>query len=84
MRSGRRVVFASLDDGTGLANVVFFPEAQVSAGAVVFRPGYLLVRGRTRRAGARAVSVTADAAWDLLEVARHAPTPDVAAPAVAV
>ncbi|HSP52659.1 MAG TPA: DNA polymerase III subunit alpha, partial [Cryobacterium sp.] len=72
MRNGRRVVFVSLDDGTGpVSNVVFFHDAQERVGGRVFATHYLLVRGRTRRSGARGVSVTGENLWDLLEVARH-------------
>ncbi|HSP76668.1 MAG TPA: DNA polymerase III subunit alpha [Cryobacterium sp.] len=71
MRNGRRVVFVSLDDGTGpVSNVVFFHDAQERVGGRVFATHYLLVRGRTRRSGARGVSVTGENLWDLLEVAR--------------
>ncbi|WP_104195030.1 DNA polymerase III subunit alpha [Cryobacterium sp. M25] len=70
MRSGKRVVFLSLDDGTGpVSNVVFFHDAQAQIGAPVFRTHYALIRGRTRRTGARGVSVTGEQMWDLLDVA---------------
>jgi hypothetical protein len=47
MRSGKRVVFLSLDDGSGpVANVVFFHDAQAQIGAPVFRTHYALIRGR--------------------------------------
>ncbi|TFB63463.1 hypothetical protein E3N86_04595 [Cryobacterium sp. Hz7] len=69
MRSGKRVVFLSLDEGSGLvSNVVFFHDAQAAIGAV-FRTHYVLIRGRTRRTGARGVSVTGEQMWDLLDVA---------------
>jgi len=65
-----RVVFLSLDDGTGpVSNVVFFHDAQAKIGAPVFRTHYALIRGRTRRTGARGVSVTGEQMWDLLDVA---------------
>ncbi|MFC4245155.1 DNA polymerase III subunit alpha [Gryllotalpicola reticulitermitis] len=67
MRNGRRTVFITLDDGTGLANVVLFPDAQEKAGNRIFRTSYLLIRGRTRRSGARGISVTGEMAWDLIE-----------------
>jgi error-prone DNA polymerase len=68
-RSGKRVVFASVDDGSGpLANVVFFSDAQEKYGGAVFHTRYMLIRGVTRRSGAKGVSVTADDVWDLLEV----------------
>jgi error-prone DNA polymerase len=72
MRNGRRVVFVSLDDGTGpVSNVVFFHDAQERVGGAVFATHYMLVRGRTRRSGARGVSVTGENLWDLFEVARQ-------------
>ena len=72
MRSGGRVVFVSLDDGTGpVSNVVFFHDAQERVGGRVFATRYLLVRGRTRRSGAKGVSVTGENLWDLLEIARQ-------------
>lgn len=72
MRGGKRVVFVSLDDGTGpVSNVVFFHDVQEQIGSGVFQTQYMLVRGKTRRSGARGVSVTGDAAWDLLHVQRE-------------
>ncbi|TFC52560.1 MULTISPECIES: hypothetical protein [Cryobacterium] len=86
MRRGRRVVFVSLDDGSGpVANVVFFHNAQERVGGRVFATHYLLVRGRTRRSGAKGVSVTGENPWDLLAVARQSelrPAADHAAPDV--
>ena len=71
MRSGKRVVFLSLDDGSGpVSNVVFFHDAQAAIGAPVFRTHYALIRGRTRRTGASGVSMTGEQMWDLLDVAR--------------
>ncbi|TFC50841.1 hypothetical protein E3O47_07485 [Cryobacterium sp. TMT2-17-1] len=35
----------------------------------MFRTHYVLIRGRTRRTGARGVSVTGEQMWDLLDVA---------------
>ncbi|TDW28658.1 DNA polymerase III subunit alpha [Cryobacterium psychrophilum] len=72
MRGGRRVVFISLDDGSGpVSNVVFFHDAQERIGAHVFQTKYMLVRGKTRRSGAKGVSVTGDNLWDLFDVARE-------------
>jgi error-prone DNA polymerase len=72
MRNGRRVVFVSLDDGTGpVANVVFFSDAQERIGGGVFQTDLMLVRGRTRRSGARGVSVTGEGLWDLVTVAKE-------------
>ncbi|WP_051972937.1 DNA polymerase III subunit alpha [Cryobacterium sp. MLB-32] len=72
MRGGRRVVFVSLDDGTGpVSNVVFFHDAQERVGGRVFQTNYMLVRGHTRRSGAKGVSVTGENLWDLFDVARE-------------
>lgn len=75
MRNSRRTVFVSLDDGTGLSNIVFFPDAQARVKNRVFRTTYMLVRGRTRRQGARGTSVTGAMAWDLT----HLPAEPIAA-----
>lgn len=68
MRNGRRTVFVSLDDGTGLSNLVFFSDAQERIKNKIFRTNYLLVRGTTRRSGAKGISVTGHMAWDLLDL----------------
>lgn len=68
MRNGRRTVFVSLDDGTGLSNLVFFPDAQERIKNKIFRTNYMLVRGTTRRSGAKGISVTGQMAWDLLDL----------------
>ncbi|GAA4832439.1 DNA polymerase III subunit alpha [Garicola koreensis] len=65
MRSGKRTVFISLDDGTGCADTAFFEEAQQQAGPLLFGTQLMIIRGRTRRAGERGVSVHAEEAWDL-------------------
>ncbi|GAB3189356.1 DNA polymerase III subunit alpha [Nesterenkonia suensis] len=65
MASGRRVVFISLDDGTGCADVAFFDEAQNNAGEILFTARLMLVEGTIRRTGPRAVSIQACEAWDL-------------------
>ncbi|MFP5313258.1 MAG: DNA polymerase III subunit alpha, partial [Actinomycetes bacterium] len=65
MRGGRRVVFISLDDGTGCVDSVFFHEAQESAGPLLFGTRLLLIRGKTRRTGPRGISLSASMAWDL-------------------
>ncbi|MDR1767438.1 MAG: DNA polymerase III subunit alpha [Propionibacteriaceae bacterium] len=70
-RSGKRVVFLSLDDGTGCADCAFFDEAQQRAGPLLFGTKLLVVAGKTRRTGAKGVSVQADNAWDLKELWRQ-------------
>ncbi|MFB4304237.1 DNA polymerase III subunit alpha [Actinomadura sp. NTSP31] len=65
VRSGQRVVFATLDDSTGPVDLAFFESVQERCAATVFGSWLLVVRGRVRHAGARAVSITATACWDL-------------------
>ncbi|WP_457962567.1 DNA polymerase III subunit alpha [Arthrobacter sp. D1-29] len=68
MRGGRRVVFISIDDGTGCVDSVFFHEAQEQAGLLLFGTRLLLIRGTTRRTGPRGISLSASMAWDLSRV----------------
>jgi len=63
-RSGKRVVFISLDDGTGIADCTFFDDAQHQVGPDLFRARLLAVQGTTRRTGKRGISITATDAWD--------------------
>jgi len=72
MRGGRRVVFISLDDGTGCVDCTFFHEAQQNSGPLLFATRLLLVHGITRRTGPRGISLQALQAWDLAE---HASLP---------
>lgn len=65
MRSGKRVVFISVDDGTGVIDTSFFTEAQHLSGEMLFSARLMLIEGTTRRTGTRAVSVQALRAWDL-------------------
>ncbi|TDD89143.1 DNA polymerase III subunit alpha [Actinomadura rubrisoli] len=65
VRSGQRVIFATLDDATGPIDLAFFESVQDRCAATVFGSWLMVVRGRVRHAGARAVSVTAAACWDL-------------------
>ena len=65
MRSGKRVVFLTLDDGTGCADATFFEEAQAKCSNLLFHNRLLLIAGKTRRTGVRGVSILAENAWDL-------------------
>ncbi|MDR0836669.1 MAG: DNA polymerase III subunit alpha [Propionibacteriaceae bacterium] len=65
MKTGKRVIFISVDDGTGVADASFFAEAQNHAGKVLFGTRLLLIQGKTRRTGARGISIQAENAWDL-------------------
>ena len=65
IRSGRRVVFLTLDDTTGPADATFFEDVQGPYAATVFNSWQLVVRGELRRAGPRGVSVRATGCWEL-------------------
>jgi error-prone DNA polymerase len=65
IRSGRRVVFVTLDDGTGCTDSTFFEDAQGPYAATVFHSWLLVIRGVLRRTGPRGVSLRATGAWEL-------------------
>ena len=65
IRSGRRVIFLTLDDATGPVDATFFEDAQGPYAATVFGSWLLVVRGELRRTGRRGVSLRATGAWDL-------------------
>ncbi|MGB3186264.1 MAG: OB-fold nucleic acid binding domain-containing protein, partial [Ornithinimicrobium sp.] len=68
IRSGRRVVFLTLDDGTGPSDATFFEDVQGPYAATVFHSWLLVVRGVLRRTGPRGRSVRATAAWEMTEL----------------
>lgn len=68
MRSGKRVIFITLDDGTGCSDATFFDQAQRSSSSVLFNTRLLLIAGKTRRTGVRGVSIMAENAWDLKQL----------------
>ncbi len=65
VRSGRRVVFLTLDDTTGPVDATFFEDAQGPYAKTLFGSWLLLVRGDLRRTGPRGVSLLANGCWDL-------------------
>jgi error-prone DNA polymerase len=70
IRSGKRVIFLTLDDGTGLADCAFFDDSHEACAHTVFHSWLLLVRGVVQRRGPRSLSVVGSAAWNLAELAR--------------
>lgn len=70
VRSGQRVIFLSLDDGTGLADAALFEAVHDRCAATVFHSWLLAVEGRVVRAGRRGVSLVAERAWDLRQLRR--------------
>jgi error-prone DNA polymerase len=65
IRSGRRVVFLTLDDSTGPVDATFFEDVQGPYAATVFHSWLLVVRGVLRRTGRRGVSLRATGCWEL-------------------
>ena len=65
VRSGKRVIFLSLDDGYGCNDATFFSDAQRDYADVLFHSRLFLVRGHIRRTGPRGVSLRATGAWEL-------------------
>ncbi|WP_344569795.1 DNA polymerase III subunit alpha [Streptomyces axinellae] len=68
LASGRRVIFTTLDDGTGLSDLAFFEDSHAACAHTVFHSWLLLVRGVVQRRGPRSLSVVGSAAWDLAEL----------------
>jgi error-prone DNA polymerase len=65
VRSGRRVMFLTLDDGYGCNDVTFFEDMQASSADLLYRTSLFLVRGEIRRTGPRGISLRATGAWEL-------------------
>ncbi len=65
IRSGRRVVFLTLDDSTGPVDATFFEDVQGPYAATVFHSWLLVVRGVLRRTGRQGVSMRATGCWEL-------------------
>jgi error-prone DNA polymerase len=66
--SGRRIIFVTLEDGSGLVDLVFFEDSHPACAHTVFHSGLLLVRGTVQARGTRR-TVVATMAWDLDEIA---------------
>jgi error-prone DNA polymerase len=65
VRSGQRIIFLTLDDGTGLADVTVFERVQPWCARTIFDGFLLAVWGRLRRTGVRGASIIAEQVWDL-------------------
>ncbi len=70
VRSGRRVIFVTLDDSTGPIDAAFFDDVQEHYAPTLFGSWLLIVRGHVRRSGPRGISMRATGCWDLGEVRR--------------
>jgi error-prone DNA polymerase len=69
VRSGKRVLFLSLDDGYGCSDATFFPDVLQSRGGeyaqTLYATSLFLLRGVTRRTGEKGISIRATGVWDL-------------------
>ena len=63
IKSGRRVIFLTLDDTTGLSDATFFEDVQGPYASTVFGAWLLVVKGIMKRTGPRGRSLRATAAW---------------------
>src|SRR5699024_2559125 len=70
IRSGRRVVFLTLEDGTGPSDSTFFEDVQGPFAETVFHSFLVVVRGITRRTGPRGISLRATGAWEMTGLGR--------------
>jgi error-prone DNA polymerase len=70
VRSGQRIIFLTLDDGTGLADVTVFERVQPWCAKAIFHGFLLAVWGRLRRTGVRGASIIAEQVWDLTSLSR--------------
>ncbi|MGW7008493.1 SOS response-associated peptidase family protein, partial [Streptomyces sp. NPDC054933] len=66
--SGKRIVFATLEDGSSLVDLAFFEDSHDACARTVFHSGLLLVRGTVERRGTRR-TVVGEMAWDLDAIA---------------
>lgn len=70
VRSGRRTIFVSLDDGSaGAIDLVFFDDTHESVAHTVFHHWLLMVRGQVQRRG-KSVTIVGQRAWNLADLAQ--------------
>ncbi|MFA5399995.1 MAG: DNA polymerase III subunit alpha [Dehalococcoidia bacterium] len=58
-RTGKRVVYIILEDGSGVADVTVFSDVQERCGRVLFRCAWMEVRGKIQRRGPQSLSIIA-------------------------
>jgi error-prone DNA polymerase len=73
VRSGQRIIFVTLDDGTALSDATIFESVQEQCAWTVFHSWLLVVRGTLRKTGAGrgGVSINCERAWDLADLAKQ-------------
>ncbi|HUF59170.1 MAG TPA: DNA polymerase III subunit alpha [Actinomycetota bacterium] len=70
IRSGQRIIFLTLDDGTGPLEITVFESVQPKVAKTVFHAFAMAVWGQVRRTGLKGVSVVAEDIWDLTALHR--------------
>ena len=65
IRSGKRVMFLTLDDGYGCNDLTFFEDSQESYVHVIRNSSLILAKCVLRKTGARGISLIVTKAWDL-------------------
>lgn len=65
VRSGRRVLFLTLNDGYGCSDITFFENTQSEFAETLYRSSLFLVRGIIRKTGPRGISLRGIGAWEL-------------------
>ena len=70
VRSGKRIIFLSLDDATGPVEVTVFENVQPRCARTVFHSFLLAVVGTVRRTGVAGVSIVAEDVYDLVALRR--------------
>ncbi|MDX6315459.1 MAG: error-prone polymerase, partial [Streptomyces sp.] len=66
--SGKRIIFVTLEDGSGLVDLAFFEDSHEACAHTVFHSGLLLVRGTVQVRGTRR-TIVGTRAWDLDRIA---------------
>ncbi|WP_127360276.1 DNA polymerase III subunit alpha [Actinacidiphila soli] len=66
--SGKRIIFVTLEDGSGLVDLAFFEDSHEACAHTVFHSGLLLVRGTVQVRGTRR-TIVGTMAWDLDRIA---------------
>ena len=67
VKSGKRVMFLTIEDGFGCNDLTFFEDAQVESAYLIRTNSLILAKGVLRRTGERGVSLRAEKAWSLID-----------------
>ncbi len=65
IRSGKRVIFLTLNDGYGCSDITFFEDIQESSAEILYNSSLFLIRGVIRKTGPRGISLRGTGLWQL-------------------